>query len=39
MEYNAGMIMIDGGGGEKNIFKPLPVANDKMHSFQISDYE
>ena len=37
MEYNANMIMID--GGEKNIFKPLPISNDKMHSFQISDYE
>jgi len=37
MEYNAGIIMIE--DGEKNIFKPLQVANEKMHSFQLSDYE
>jgi 23S rRNA U2552 (ribose-2'-O)-methylase RlmE/FtsJ len=35
MEYNSGVIDAE----EKNIFKTLPVANEKMHSFKISDYE
>ena len=35
MEYNSGVIDAE----EKNIFKALPVANEKMHSFKISDYE
>ena len=35
MEYNSGVIDTE----EKNIFKTLPVANEKMHSFKISDYE
>jgi len=34
MEYNASV-----DSGERNIFKPLAVANEKMHSFQLSDYE
>ncbi len=34
MEYNP---CVD--SGERNIFKPLTVANEKMHSFQLSDYE
>ena len=35
MEYNSGVIDTE----EKNIFKALPVANEKMHSFKITDYE
>jgi 23S rRNA U2552 (ribose-2'-O)-methylase RlmE/FtsJ len=34
MEYNT---CVD--SGERNIFKPLAVANEKMHSFELSDYE
>jgi hypothetical protein len=35
MEYNSGVIENE----EKNIFKTLPVANEKLHSFKIADYE
>ena len=37
MEYNTNMILTE--NAEKNIFKPMQTANEKMHSFQLSDYE
>jgi 23S rRNA U2552 (ribose-2'-O)-methylase RlmE/FtsJ len=37
MDYNDNVFLVE--NKEKNIFKSLPIANEKMHSFQLSDYE